>query len=65
VILAKPYDSIVFQRGWPNAEFPSVSVTQLAIDLLTGNARMPVEGQSLIDWMRRDPSRWQIASLRG
>ena len=65
VILAKPYDPIVFQRGWPNAEFPSASVAQLAIDLLTGNARMPAEGQSLIDWMRRDPSRWQIASLRG
>ena len=65
VVLAKPYDPIVFQRGWPNAEFPSVSVTQLAIDLLTGNARMPGEGQLLIDWMRRDPSRWQTASLRG
>jgi hypothetical protein len=64
VILAKPYDPIVFQRGWPNADFPSVSVAQLAIDLLTGNARMPAEGRSLIDWMRRDPSRWQTASLR-
>jgi hypothetical protein len=64
VILAKPYDPIVFQRGWPNAEFPSVSVTQLAIDLLAGNARMPAEGEALIKWMRGDPSRWQTTRLR-
>ena len=63
VILATPYDPIVFQRGWPNAEFPSVSAAQLAIDLLTGNSRMPEEGQAVIDWMRRDPSRWQTAHL--
>ena len=65
VILAKPYDPIVFQRGWPNADFPSVSVAQLAIDLLTGTGRMPAEGQALIEWMRRDPSRWQTTHLRG
>lgn len=64
MILAKPYDPIVFQRGWPNADFPCVSVGQLAIDLLTGPARMPAEAQALLDWMRRDPSRWQAATLR-
>ena len=36
-----------------------------AVDLLTGTARMPAEGQALIDWMRRDPSRWQEVTLRG
>ena len=65
VILAKPYDPIVFQRGWPNADFPSVSVAQLAIDLLTGTGRMPAEGHALIEWMRRDPARWQTTHLRG
>ena len=64
VILAKPYDPIVFQRGWSDAEFPAVSVAQLAIDLLTGTARMPAEGQALIGWMRRDPSRWQEVVLQ-
>ena len=63
VILAKPYDPIVFLRGWPNAEFPSVSVAQMAIDLLTDTARIPAEGQALIDWMRRDPSRWKSERL--
>ena len=61
VILAKPYDPIVFQRGWRDAGFPSVSVAQSAIDLLSGTARMPAgrpaEGEALIKWIRRDPSR--------
>ena len=65
VILAKPYDPIVFRRGWRDAGFPSVSVAQSAVDLLTGTARMPAEGQALTDWMRRDPSRWQEVTLRG
>ena len=63
VILAKPYDAIVFQRGWSNADVPSVSIPQLAIDLLTGTAQMPAEGEALIDWMRRDTSRWRTARL--
>jgi len=63
VILAKPYDPIVFRRGWSDAGFPSVSVAQLAIDLLSGTARMPAEGRALIDWMRRDPERWQAVHL--
>ena len=64
VILAKPYDPIVFQRGWRDAGFPSVSIAQLAIDLLTGTARMPAEGQALIGWMRRNETRWQATALR-
>lgn len=65
VILAKPYDPIVFRRGWRNAGFPSVSVAQSAVDLLSGTARMPSACQTLIEWMRRDPSRWQEVTLRG
>ncbi len=63
VILAKPYDTIVFQRGWRDAGFPSVSVAQSVIDSLSGTARMPAEGAALIKWMGRDPSRWQTARL--
>ena len=65
VILAKPYDPIVFQRGWRDDGFPSVSVAQSAIDSLSGTARMPAEGRVLIDWMRRDPARWQTVHLSG
>ena len=64
VILAKPYDPIVFQRGWRDAGIPSVSVAQSAIDTLTGTSRMPAEGEALIKSIRRDPSRWQAVTLR-
>ncbi len=63
VILAKPYDPTVFQREWRDAAFTSVSVVQSAIDSLSGTARMPAEGRALIDWMRRDPARWQTVHL--
>lgn len=64
VILAKPYDPIVFERGWSDTDFPSVAVAQMAADSLTGNARMPVEGTALIDWMRRNERRWRAHTLR-
>jgi len=65
VILAKPYDPIVFERGWANSDFQSVSIVQMATDSLTGNARMPAEGTALLDWMRRNERRWPRPSLRG
>lgn len=65
VILAKPYDPIVFERGWADTDFKSVSVAQMAVDSLTGNARMPAEGTALLDWMRRNERRWRRPSLRG
>ena len=64
VILAKPYDPIVFDAAGrtptsrPSRSHSWQSTCSPAI------ARMPAEGRSLIDWMRRDPSRWQTASLR-
>jgi hypothetical protein len=33
-----------------------VSITKAAIDLLTGNGRMPSEGEALLEWMRRHES---------
>jgi hypothetical protein len=65
VILAKPYNPIVFERGSSDAGFPCVSVAQTALDSLTGSARMPAEGEALIDWMRRNEPRWLAPTLRG
>lgn len=63
VILAEPYDDIVFRRGWPRATFPCASVAQIALDSLTGSARMPAEGAALVEWMNRNPTRWRRAAL--
>lgn len=65
VVLAKPYDPIVYQRGWRDADFPCVSIAQAALDSLTGSARMPAEADAMIGWMRRNEARWRSPTLRG
>ena len=62
VVLARPYDPIVFTQGWDGADFPCVSVVQIALDCLTGSARMPAEGEAVVKWMRRDEPRWRCSS---
>jgi hypothetical protein len=64
VLLAKPYDPIVFQRGRYDGHYPSVSVSQAAVDALAGTARMPAEGKAIVDWMRRNEALWRMAVLR-
>ena len=63
VVLAVPYDEIVFTRTRNVAKAPYVSVAQAAIDALSGPGRMPAEGDALLDWMRRNPTRWQTSAL--
>jgi len=65
VVLAKPFDPIVFDRLRRDSSYPRVSVAQTAIDLLTGNARMPEEGEALLGWMERNEARWRAETLEG
>ena len=63
VVLAEPYDPIVFSRCREANGVRSVSIAQAAIDCLTGPGRMPAEGEALLAWMRRNESRWRASSL--
>ena len=63
VVIALPYDQIVFERTWTKDNAIYVSPAQAAIDCLTGPGRMPAEGDALLDWMRRKAPRWQATSL--
>lgn len=63
VVLAVPYDQIVFTRTRTVERVPFVSVAQAAVDALTGPGRMPAEGEALLDWMRQNTTRWQANSL--
>jgi len=65
VALAKPFDPIVFDRARADGSYPRVSLAQTAIDLLTGTARMPEEGEALLDWMLRNEPRWRSRTLVG
>ena len=64
VILAVPYDPIVFQRRQTLDRVQAVSVAQAVMDSLTGPARMPAEGEALLTWMRRNESRWRSTKLK-
>lgn len=63
VILAEPYDPIVFQRGKEVNQVPAVSIAQAAIDSLTGPGRMPAEGEAILTWMRKNEARWRKRGL--
>lgn len=65
VVLAQPFDPIVFDRLRTDRTYPRVSVAQTVIDLLTGSARMPEEGEALLGWMERNEGRWLSVSLEG
>ncbi len=59
VVLAEPYDPVVFDRSTIRDELRIVAASQLAVDLLTGPGRDPSEGDELLDWMRRNEDAWR------
>jgi hypothetical protein len=63
VVVAEPYDSIVFERTVAPGADTYVSTAQVALDCLTGHGRMPAEGEAVLAWMRKNQRRWRIASL--
>jgi hypothetical protein len=63
VVIARPYDQIVFERTWTRDSVVYASVAQIAVDCLTGPGRMPAEGEALLEWMQHNAPRWQAPSL--
>ena len=63
VILARPYSRIVFERSWRRDNLVNASLAQVVVDCLTGPARMPSEGEALLDWMRYNAPLWQAPTL--
>ncbi len=63
VILAEPYEPIVFERTVTSDVDTYVSTAQVALDCLTGNARMPAEGEAVLGWMRKNETRWRTGTL--
>ncbi|HYN35698.1 MAG TPA: hypothetical protein VEV82_01870 [Actinomycetota bacterium] len=57
-----PFFNLGFDKdGAANMAAPS----QVAIDCLSGNGRMPAEGEALIEWMQQNEKRWRASSLEG
>lgn len=59
VVLAAPYDAVVFERPWRAGPVPMAALPQVAVDLLTSPGRGPAEADALLDWMERNERSWR------
>lgn len=59
VILAEPFNPVVFERSTIREGTCVVAAAQLAVDLLTGPGRDPSEGNELLAWMRANEDEWR------
>ena len=64
VVLLHPFDPVVWEGTTTDDGVTYVATAQIAIDCLTGNGRMPSEGEALLSWMDEDESRWRVPSLQ-
>ncbi|GAC1458139.1 MAG: hypothetical protein NVSMB8_06480 [Candidatus Limnocylindrales bacterium] len=59
VILAAPFDPVVFERPWRASPLPMAALPQVAVDLLTSPGRGPAEAEALLDWMEQNEHGWR------
>lgn len=64
VMLLQPFDPVVFARNQTMDGLRYASPSQVAVDCLTGNGRMPAEGEALLDWMLNNEADWRLSSLQ-
>jgi DNA-binding transcriptional ArsR family regulator len=64
VMLLRPFDPVVFDRGDIEEGLRYAAPSQVAVDCLGGNGRMPAEGEALLEWMAAEESRWRVPSLQ-
>jgi hypothetical protein len=64
VVLLRAADSSQLDRpGMTKQGAPRVGLSQLALDCLSGNGRLPEEGSALIEWMAAHVSAWREPAL--
>ena len=59
VVLARPYDPVVYERGTDQDGLRFAACTQVAADLITGPGRWPAEGEALLEWMADHEHYWR------
>lgn len=59
VLLVRPADRVVYARAQKREGIMVAAPSQVAVDLLNGPGRAPVEAQALLDWMERNESAWR------
>lgn len=59
VILAEPFDPVVYERCREQESIAYVALGQNAADLLTSPGRGPSEAEELMDWMTKNEHAWR------
>jgi hypothetical protein len=59
VRLLRPFDSVIWERTRQEDGMTCVSMSQCAVDLLTGTGREPSEAQALLAWMAKNEDAWR------
>jgi hypothetical protein len=63
VALLRPFDEVVWERTTEEMGVRYAAVAQTAADCLTGNGRMPAEGDALTKWMEGNQYQWRLPSI--
>jgi hypothetical protein len=63
VTLLRPFDEVVWARTSTADGLTYGAPSQVAVDCLTGNGRMPAEGEALLTWMTEHEDRWRERTL--
>jgi len=65
VMLMEPFDPVAQERSSSENGLRFAAPSQVAVDCMTGNGRMPAEGEALLEWMLANESKWRLESLQG
>ena len=60
VVIARPFDPVVFERTEIADGITYARVTQVLLDLMTGPGRGPAEAEGLLEWMRENEETWKL-----
>lgn len=63
VVVLRPSDPVVWERTIEQDGVRYVAPSQVVVDCLTGNGRMPSEGEALLKWMLANEQEWRLSSL--
>jgi len=63
VVLLSPFDRVAVERSSFRDHLTYAAPSQVVVDCLTGNGRMPAEGEALLAWMVDNESAWREPGL--
>ena len=64
VVIARPFDPVVFERTEKTDGITYARVTQVLPDLMTGPGRGPAEAEALLEWMGENEETWKLQLTR-